>query len=75
MAKKIETFTEFSEYVQSEFFGTRYGAWIFHGLANSDWSLLPAAGRMGREDKYFETKMLDEFKRRAVPHLAQPPTK
>ena len=74
MTPKIETFTAFNEFAESQYFGTRRGAWLFHGLACSNWHLLPAAGRTGREDNKFEPKMLAEFKRRAASHLKQAPT-
>ena len=74
MTSPIETFTAFNEFVQSQYFGTRHGAWLFHGLACSSWCLLPAAGRTDREDVKFEPKMLAEFKRRAAPHLTHVPT-
>ena len=70
----MESLTDFNAFVESTYYGERHGAWSFHGLADSDWSLLSAAGRTGRQDRDFERKMLAEFKRRATAHLAQAPT-
>ena len=74
MPPSIRTFTGFNEFVESRYFSTRHGAWLFHGLADSSWSLLSAAGRTGRAGTDFEPKMLAEFKRRSTPFLAHVPS-
>ena len=74
MIQRIKTLDAFNAFVQDRYYATRHGAWLFHGLADSTWHLLCAAGRTGRQGGKFEPKMLAEFKRRATAHLAQPPT-
>ena len=59
--------SDFHGLVESKYFCERYSEWIFHGLADRNWQLVPAAAkeRIGRKDGLtIEKKMLGEFKRR-----------
>ena len=69
MVREISNISDFHKLMESEYFCKRYSEWIFHGLADSQWSLVPAAAieRTGRKNgQEFESKMLAEFKRRAA---------
>lgn len=74
MIQQIDSLAGFNEFFEHRYFSTRYGKWIFHGLADSSWRLLSAAGRTGRAGGDFEQKMLGEFKRRSTSSLDQAPT-
>ena len=76
MKTKIKNMSDFHKLMESEYFNARYGEWIFHGLADGQWNLVPAAAkeRIGRENgSEFERKMLAEFKRRAARSLEWEP--
>jgi FRG domain len=56
-----------------EFFN---GTWLFRGVSNSEWSLVPSIGRLrpvGKYSKYDEKEMFRWFKARARRCITIPP--
>ncbi len=70
----IETpdLASFLKHVQETFLPDRRGAWVFRGVSNQSYQLLPSIGRMeGTSDTFekLEKSITDMFKRNAIPHL------
>jgi hypothetical protein len=75
---RTEEITTFDAFVEA--FGHRYLAddRVYRGVSNVDYQIVPSLGRLDQYDEDliddYETRTLEEFKRRAVPYITEVPT-